>query len=102
VSTGQGALRVTFSYPSGPFTRGYHAFTPRLMVDGVERFGIGWGQHELLLPAGPHKIKIMVYAADGAPFGLAEKSITITLGDAIDVVYKAPRFKGAHGHVTTG
>lgn len=98
MSIGQGALRVTVGYPSGPFTDGYRDSTPRLSVDGIER-AASWGVHTLALPAGPHTVKVVVYAADGDTFGLAESPVTIGLGEQAEIVYKAPRFHGARGRI---
>lgn len=99
MSIGQGALRVTLGYPSGPFTDGYREATPRLSVDGVERREITWGADDIVLPTGPHAIKILVYAHDGDAFGLAETSVTVELGKTTELHYKAPRFHGSHGKV---
>jgi hypothetical protein len=98
VSIGQGALRVTVGYPSGPFTNGYRDSTPRLSVDGVEH-AAGWGVHTLALPAGPHTVKVVVHGADGDTFGLAEGPATIGLGRQTDLVYRAPRFHGSRGKI---
>ena len=99
MSIGQGTLRVTLGYPTGPFTHAYHFATPRLFLDGVERADIGWGQHDLALPAGLHAVKILVYAADGDAFGLAETPVAIALGERTDLVYRAPRLRGPRGRV---
>ena len=100
MSIGQGSLRVTLGYPSGPFTQGYRASRPRLSVDGVEH-AASWGVHTVALPAGPHTVKVVVYADDGDAFGLAEEPVTIGLGTQADLVYRAPRFHGARGTITT-
>lgn len=101
MSIGQGALRVTLGYPSGPFTHGYRDSTPRLSVDGVER-AASWGAHTLALPAGPHRVKVVVHAEDGDAFGLAEAPVTIDLGGPTDLVYRAPRFRAAKGKLSKG
>lgn len=98
MSIGQGALRVTLGYPSGPFTHGYRDSTPRLSVDGVDQ-RVTWGTQLITLPAGPHAIKILVYAEDGAAFGLAETPVTVDLGAQAALAYKAPRFHGSRGKV---
>lgn len=99
MSIGQGTLRVTLAYPSGPFTTGYRASTPRLSVDGVER-AAEWGVHTLALPAGPHTVKVVVDTGDGDGFGLAESPVTVGLGTQTDLVYRAPRFRGARGRIS--
>jgi len=101
VSIGQGALRVTVGYPSGPFTHGYRDSRPRLSVDGVEHTEVTWGSHTFALPAGPHKVKIIVYAPGGDAFGLAEAPVTIGVGKQTELVYKAPRFHGGRGKIKT-
>ena len=98
MSIGQGALRVTLGYPSGPFTHGYRDSTPRLSVDGVEK-AASWGAHTVPLPAVPHTIKVVVHAEDGDAFGLAEAPVTVDLGRPTDLVYRAPRFRGSQGKI---
>jgi len=98
VSIGQGALRVTLGYPSGPFTHGYRDSTPRLAIDGIDRT-VTWGTQLIPLPAGPHAVKIMVYAEGGDAFGRAETPVTIGLGAQTALVYRAPRFHGSRGKV---
>jgi hypothetical protein len=99
VPIGQGSLRVTLGHPSGPFTHGYRASTPRLSVDDVEHSDVTWGTQYLALPAGPHTVQVIVYAEDGAAFGRAEAPVTIGLGEQTNLTYEAPRFQGARGKI---
>jgi hypothetical protein len=95
VSIGQGALRVTFAYPS--FGGSYKNSSPRLTIDGVDQPVRTWGSHIVPMPAGPHTVKVLVVAEDGDAFGLAEAAVGVELAGQTAVEYKAPRFHGSRG-----
>jgi hypothetical protein len=99
VSIGQGALRITLDYPSGPFFRRYRGSVPRLTVDGVDQPGTVWGTQVIPVPAGPHKIRVLVRGQDGDAFGHAEATVTVDLAGQSAVVYKAPWFHGSRGRL---
>ncbi|WP_027344722.1 hypothetical protein [Hamadaea tsunoensis] len=97
MSIGQGAIKVTFAYPS--FGGGYADSSPRLTIDGIEQPVRAWGSHVLPVAAGPHTLRILVDTPGGDSFGLAEAPVTVGLGDQVAVDYRAPRFHGARGRI---
>ncbi|WP_431912236.1 DUF6346 domain-containing protein [Micromonospora carbonacea] len=93
------SLRITFSYPDGPFAEVYRSTGPRLLLDGVEVPVPGWGSHEFAVPAGPSSVRVVVPFGGTDDFAVAEHEVTVGVGETIDLEYVAPTVLGLSGRI---
>ncbi|WP_334526278.1 hypothetical protein [Micromonospora psammae] len=92
-------LRISFSYPTGPFAAIYQSSRLRLLLNGEERAVSGWGTHDFLMPPGPCVVSVRVIFGDTEDFGVAENTFVVVKDETLTLEYLAPRVPGLSGVV---